>query len=333
MGKSAHRFHEFIGHHQVVDRLCRLMDGARARKEPFPHTLFAGPSGVGKSKMSRTLAEEYGTKCVKVMGYKDSKELGAALVGLENNAFLFIEEAHRLGPAEQEFLCEAIDEKSIPVLVADPKDEKKNVPGRAQLQPWSLIVATDQPGRFLDAFLNRLVIHIDLDFYPIPELKEIVEGLAGKSDILISPHAARALAEVAGGVPRRAEQLLNKLRLFYSDSASRQLSLEDIRTFLKDEGIDDSGLGPLEQRYLGQLSQFDIASLESLALAVGTDRVYLRRQVEARLIRRGLVKIAPTGRQLTPDGIAWIGSRKLETLSEQHKEKAHADNQGGVAAR
>lgn len=332
MARPASRFREFIGHPHVVERLCRLMDGARAWKEPFPHTLFAGPSGVGKSKLARTLADTYGTKCVKVMGYKGSQELGAALVGLEPNAFLFIEEAHRLGPAEQEFLCEAIDEKSVPVLVPDPQDDKKKVPDRAKLQPFSLIAATDQPGRFLDAFFNRLVNHIDLDFYSIRELKEIVAGLAGQINILISPQAASALAAVAGGLPRQAEHLLKKLRLFYSDSESRQLSLDDIRRFLKAEGIDDAGLSPLEQRYLGQLSEFKIASLKSLALALGTDTAYLRRQVEARLIRRGMVKIAPSGRQLAHDGLAWIDSRKLENRSENDEENAHVDHQGGTAA-
>jgi Holliday junction DNA helicase RuvB len=328
VAKPAPRFHEFIGHRNVVDRLCRLMDGARARKEPFPHTLFAGPSGVGKSKLARTLAEEYGTKCVKVMGHKDAKDLGVALAALETNSFLFIEEAHRLGAAEQEFLCEAIDEKSIPIT--DPKDDKKKVPEPIKLEPFSLIVATDQPGRFLDAFINRLVIHIDLDFYPIPEMKEIVEGLAGKT-VLISPQAAKALAEAAGGLPRCAEQLLKKLRLFFPDSEKRELRLDDIRKFLKGEGIDDSGLSPLQQRYLAQLSECKVAALESLALALGTDAVYLRRHVEARLIRRGMVKITSGGRQLTAEGLDWIGIRKPVTILEK-KEKGHVDDQGRSAA-
>lgn len=310
MARPAHRFRGFVGHDEVMHRLSRLMDGAKLRKEPFPHTLFAGPSGVGKSKLARTLADAYGTTCVKVMGYKDVKALSGVLAGLQTNAFLFVEEAHRLGPAEQEFLCEAIDEGSIPTLHPDPKDETKKGAERNKLQPFSLIAATDQPGRFLDAFLNRLVIRINLDFYPLRELKEIVEELAGKSHILISPQAARILADAAGGLPRRADQLLKNLRLFYPDSEQRELMLPDIRKFLKVEGIDGSGLSPLEQRYLARLAESKVASLESLALALGTDTTYLRRHVESPLSRRRMVNITPAGRQLTASGLAWVDSHK-----------------------
>src|SRR5208337_1563160 len=116
-----------------------------------------------------------------------------------------------------------------------------------------------------------LTLRFDLEYYALPEMKEIVETMAGKMKILLSPQAAKELAKVLGGLPRQAKHLLNTLRLHYSDSETRHFSLQDVRGFLEDLGIEDTGLRPLEQRYLRELARFGTASLGTLALALGSD--------------------------------------------------------------
>jgi Holliday junction DNA helicase RuvB len=110
---------------------------------------------------------------------------------------------------------------------------------------------------------------------------------------------------VSGGLPRRARQLLLNLRLFYPDSEHYQIGQDKVRDFLQAQGIDESGLEPLERRYLLRLAEAGTASLETLALLLGTDVAYLRRQVEAPLVKRGLVQIRVAGRRLTPAGRQW----------------------------
>ena len=53
---------------------------------------------------------------------------------------------------------------------------------------------------------------------------------------------------------------------------------------------------------LACLADLGSASLDSLALDLGIDIDYVRRQIEPLLMRERLITITPGGRQLTPKG-------------------------------
>lgn len=82
MGRPLPRFHHIIGQRPIVAQLQRLLAGARERKEPFPHSLFIGPSGVGKTLLSRALAAEYGTTCKVCYGDVDPEDLASKFAAL-----------------------------------------------------------------------------------------------------------------------------------------------------------------------------------------------------------------------------------------------------------
>ena len=310
MPRPVPRFQDFIGRKRTVDYLRRLLTGARARDEPFPHALFMGPSGAGKTLLARALATEFDTTVINAMGYDTREKLAQKLSELRACDFLFIDESHRLGPYEQELLCEAITDQSIPNLHGTggqntPEEE------RVSVQPWTLVLATDQPGCLLNALLKRIVIRVPLGFYPPRELREIVAALAAREKLLLSPQAMGRIATASGRLPRRAEHLLLELRRFFPDSETRQLSLGDVRTFLRARGEDRAGLDPLARRYLRALARRGTLSLQSLVLLLDiADPAYLKREVEAPLVRRGLVEILPRGRRLTPRGRKLVGRGK-----------------------
>jgi Holliday junction DNA helicase RuvB len=310
MPRPAPRFRNFIGHRRIVALLRRQLEGAQARGEPFPHTLLHGPSGVGKSLLAGALAAEMGTGIVEAMGYDDRPTLVKKLARLRPHDFLLVDECHRLGPLEQELLCEAIDGDRLPSASRRRGEPKADGDEEAGLPPWTVILVTDQPGRLLDALRKRVVITQCLSHYPEKELKEIVEVLASRADLLLSPQSAWLIARVAGGLPRRARHLLQNLRLYFPDAESRQLGLEQIRQFLAADGIDRAGLGRLERHYLRAIARLDGASLESIGLMLGCDPAYVRREIEPMLVWRGLVRIAPSGRQLTAAGQEWVHRRK-----------------------
>jgi Holliday junction resolvasome RuvABC ATP-dependent DNA helicase subunit len=81
----------------------------------------------------------------------------------------------------------------------------------------------------------------------------------------------------------------------------------EVREFLAAFGIDEAGLGRMERRYLRELADLGVASLESLSLLLGTDPAYLRRNVEAHLVKLGLVRILHSGRRLTDRGRRHLG--------------------------
>jgi len=302
MPRPAPRFRDFVGQKPVVDLLRRQLEGAQDHNEPFPHALFHGPSGVGKSLLAQALAAEMGTDVVEAMGYDDRLSIGTKLTRLHDHDILLVDEAHRLGHAEQEILIEAIDRGSIPAPTPKSADRPVGNDGRVALRPWTLILATDQPGVLLNALHKRIVLEIALDYYPLNELKEIVEAMAMQANLLLSPQAARLVAESSSGLPRRAKQLLLNLRLFHPHSENRQLGLSEVREFLDAYGYDEAGLSRQECRYLEAVARLGVGSLESIAQALGCDRAFVRRQIEPALLRRGLVRITPSGRQLTDSG-------------------------------
>jgi Holliday junction DNA helicase RuvB len=284
---------------------------------------------VGKTRLARALAAEYGTTVVEAMGYSTRLDLATKFSSLKLGDFLLIDECHRLGGLEQEMLCEAIDKLSIP-NITPVGNKKASRAERIDLPSWTLILATDQPGKLLDALVKRMVIQVELALYPIRELKEIVEAMAGEENMLLSPHAARLLAKVSGGRPRKAKLLLQNLLLHYPDSEEKQLGLPEVRQFLKAFGIDRSGLGRMERRYLKTLSRRGSASLESLAITLGTDPAFLKKQVEAPLVRRGLVGIFAGGRRLTTRGEQRL--RPSGISKNAREEAAHVEGEGRQTA-
>jgi Holliday junction DNA helicase RuvB len=302
MPRPAPRFRDFIGHEEIVAYLLRQLAGAQARNEPFPPALFIGPSGVGKTLLARALAAEYGTRLVEAMGYEDRGSLTEKLLGLNTGDFLQVDEAHRLRPLEQELFYQAIDSGSVPNSNRKGAGLDGDGGERLNIKPWTLVLATDRPGSLLDALRKRMVIEIALTFYPVAELKEIVEAAATVLDLLISPQAAKRIAEIADGLPRRAVQLLQNVRFFFPDAEKRQIGQKELREFLAAAGYDEGGLASCERRYLALVLTSGGASLESLALGIGIDAEFVRRQIEPVLVRRKLVRITPAGRQLTDQG-------------------------------
>jgi Holliday junction DNA helicase RuvB len=319
MARPAPRFHDYIGQRPAVAFLRNQLDGALARGRPLPHTLLLGPSGMGKTMLARALAAAMGTAVIAASGADDRKALVAKLRLLKPSDIFFIDEAHRLASDAQECLYEPIDDNSVagPARAGAARDERIDDPPSLHLPPFSLILATDQPGRLLNALYKRITHQVYLLPYSVAELKAIVEAQASKLNLLLTAQAAGLVAEHAAGIPRRAEHLLQGIRLHFSRDEMRPLGVPEVRQYLQAAGFDEFGLEPIAQLYLSALDAQGTASLETLALCLGVDAPHVKSQVEATLVRRGLVKIARTGRQLTEAGQELMRSRTAAAREEE----------------
>lgn len=311
MGRRAYRFHDFVGHRKLLAPIRRELEGAMARAEPMPHMMLTGPSGVGKTELTRALAKESEKRLLRIMGYANRNVMLKKLHSLQEGDYFLIDEAHALKPAEQELLFEVIDWRRAPSLVKtkrkgrtsgagkgpvkEPKVKKKRLP------PFTLVLATDRPSCLLNALQKRIPTRVHLTPYRLKEMKEIVELIAAQERVLLSPQAAERLAEASHGLPRRAKHLLVKLRLFAKVERPK-LSVNDVARFLRAHGIDRDGLGPKERNYLRFLRNVGRASLETLAQYLGTDRDDVLLQVEPPLVRKKLVVVSSSGRRLTDLG-------------------------------
>ncbi len=297
MGRPAYRFRGFIGHRAKVEPIVREVRGAKARGIPAGHIMVIGPSGVGKSLLVRELAAEYGTDVVKFIGVVTVKELLDALAKMKPGDFLLLDEAHALPSDVQEILYQLMDSGRILV---------SGRPEPFQAPAVTVVLSTDKPGALQNALHKRIGTEVHLELYDDRSMKEVVEEVADREDLLLSPQAAAHLAAVANGLPRRAEQLLRKLRLYYPDAEQGQMSVGAITEFLTDLGIDECGFNDRDRRYLRFLRREGPASVATLASVLGVDPAYVERQVEPKIRRQGLVRIGSGGRSLTQAGREWV---------------------------
>jgi len=305
MGRGPFQVHDFVGQKRALAPALRLQDGATARGEPAPHMLFTGPSGTGKSLAAMTLARRAGAEMTKFLGKATTAEIAQKLTQMNLCDIGFYDECHGLENDAQELLMDAIDSGHVPgklVPGADPA-------GHVAIPPLTLILATDRPGKLLNSLLKRIPLPVRFKPYPVDEMKEIVARIGDRRGVLLSAQAARDLARVCHGLPRRAEHHVNNLRLTFADSERRKLGLEDVRTYLDEVGLDEDGLDEMAREYVRFLRRNRVASADAVAGFLGTDVEYLKCQVEQPLRFRGLVTVGRGGRVLTEKGKEWAAEK------------------------
>ncbi len=314
MSRPPYQFREFIGQRRKVEPLIREVRGAKARGTPACHILLTGLSGTGKSTLARALAQEYGTRFVKLSGDVGQPRLVSELRNVRRLDFLFIDEAHGLPVALQELLFLAIDGEQIE---CNDGSEPLLVP------PFTVVLATDKPGGLKNAMHKRIPSTLHLDPYGDHELRAIVEQVAAKEGVSLTPQAASLLAGTCHGLPRKAEHRVRKLRLHYPDAEEVSFSSEQVREFLDAFEIDSSGFGAHERNYLNHLHQEGASSLETLAAILNVDKAFVTQQVEHALIHNKLIAITRSGRRLTQAGLAWARNHEaLQTLEQEFATEA-----------
>lgn len=305
MPRPVPTFRKFVGHQKQVDLLLRQLLGAKSRGEPFPTTLFSGPSGVGKTLLAESLAEEYGTRLIESNGHESLEEFASRFTSAKAGDIRYIDEVHRASPRVQELLFEVIDKRRVPNIFEKSDESTDDLPF-IEIAPCTVIMATDQPGKLMNALIKRAELHIRLGYYSDREMREITDRLAADFGMLLSPQARGRIATASLGLPRKAKHMLLNLRRQYPDAKHRQLSISDTQKFFRAFEIDAKGLEKMDRDYLRFLKKHGRSSLESLALGLGFDVDYVRRQMEPVLIRAGLISIGSGGRQLTDTGQDWI---------------------------
>ena len=179
------------------------------------------------------------------------------------------------------------------------------------IPPFTLICATDQPGKLKNALRQRLVLRYTLGDYTDREMRVIVGNRAAELGVLLSPQAATRIAQAARGVPRRARHILHSLHTCLDDTTV-VVSKVAANRHLASIGIDKDDLNGNDRAYLGVLGRRGgFVSLETLAMQLGLDDVTLKREVEIHLTKRELVSVDSRGRSLTDAGRKYVSDRRL----------------------
>jgi Holliday junction DNA helicase RuvB len=277
-------FEGIVGQDRLLEQLEACARGRRARGEAFPHTIFLGPPGTGKTTLSRGVAALVGSPLHETCGplLKDSEALAAALARLPQGGLLFIDEIHAVPRSVLELLYGEMDG------------------GAPRGHAITVLAASTERGKLPDPLLSRFGLCESLDFYADEDLARIAAHVASQDGSALSRRAALALATASRGTPRELLRLLDRT---LDEAALREASPIQsglVRDVLDRLGFDREGLHALEQRYLQVLqASRDPVPLGRLARLLGQSRRTILRHVEPFLFHRGLVRTTDRGRVAT----------------------------------
>ena len=313
------RLAEFIGQPKVKESLQIAIDAARGRREPLDHTLLYGPPGLGKTTLSMLMAREMGSSVKITSGPVLEKpgDLVRELTSLQDGDILFIDEIHRLRPVIEEFLYPAMEDYRIDVRLSDgPQAQMISMP----VERFTLVGATTRYGLLTPPMRARFGIVQRLDFYPVDQLRVIVDRSAEILGVGITPEGSLEIAKRSRGTPRVANRLLRRVRDFAEVRADGVITDAVADAALLMLEVDEYGLDEMDTRVLRTLiEQFDggPVGLNTLAVAIGEDSGTLEEVYEPFLIQHGLLMRTPRGRVASPLAYRRFGFTPRRDTGEQ----------------
>ena len=302
---------EYIGQEKHKSNLRVFVEAARERGEPLEHVLLSGPPGLGKTTLASIVAKEMGVQLHLTSGpaVEHKGALAGLLTKLQPRDLLFIDEIHRLTPTVEESLYPAIEDLRIDISTREgPYTTTFQLP----LQPFTLIGATTRTGLLTAPLRSRFGVLMQLDFYPVDELAQIVTRSARLMNVGIDVEGALSIAQRARGTPRIANRILRRVRDFAQVRGNGRIDAAIAKVTCEALEIDPAGLDELDRKLLRLLiDTYDggPVGIETLAASLSEPRDTLEDVVEPYLLQQGFLGRTPRGRIATRKAYEHLGRK------------------------
>jgi holliday junction DNA helicase RuvB len=309
---------QFAGQPQTIENLRIFIKAAKQRGEALDHILFHGPPGLGKTTLSRIVANELNVNIKETSGPVIEKpgDLAGLLTNLETNDVLFIDEIHRLSNVVEEYLYAAMEDYRIDIMI-DSGPAARSI--QIDINPFTLIGATTRSGLLTAPLLSRFGIKSRLEYYDTATLKNILLRSSGILNTKLTSDAAQEIARRSRGTPRIANGLLRRVRDFAQVLGNGVIDMAITEHALNALNVDAYGLDEMDNRILSTIiDKFKggPVGITTIATAVGEEPGTLEEVYEPFLIKEGFIMRTARGREATEKAYKHLGRKPRTNMGD-----------------
>lgn len=312
---------EFIGQQKIKENLKVYIQAALKRKEPLDHCLFYAPPGLGKTTLAHIIANEMGSNIKVTSGPVLTRpgDLASILTTeLSDGDVLFIDEIHRLNVSVEEAIYPVMEDFNFYINTGKG-------PGSTTLKikipKITIVGATTRSGLLTSPLRDRFGIVVNLNFYEIDEIVQIIKRSALILKVKITDDGAFEIAKRSRGTPRIANRLLKRVRDFAEVKSDGTVNSDIAVDAMNAMEIDNEGLDKIDRILLKTVAEkFNggPVGVENIAVAISEEIDTVTDVIEPYLIKAGFIKRTPRGRVLTPKSWQHLGIEPQKNTNENN---------------